>query len=267
VRPDQGYSLMAHDARGHPVAEFPRGSRKDIRDAVEAARRAEGWTQTTAHNRAQVLYYIAENLSPRSQEFIDRIALFAGRSARSARREFDLCIERIFTWAAMADKYDGQVHATPFRNVTLAMREPLGVIGIVAPEEAGLLGLVSTVMPAIAMGNRVVVVPSRHYALLATDLYQVFDTSDLPGGVVNIVTGERAELTAELARHYDLEGLWCWGSAEDSRLVEHEAAATMKRTWVNHGRFHDWEDSEQGAGEIFLRKAVEIKNIWIPYGE
>jgi aldehyde dehydrogenase (NAD+) len=187
VRPDQGYSLLAHDAKGQPVAEFPRGSRKDIRDAVEAARKASGWTHTTAHNRAQVLYYIAENLSPRSSEFIERIARLSGKSARAARKEFDLCIQRIFTWAAMADKYDGQVHATPFRNVTLAMREPLGVLGIVAPEEAGLLGFISAVMPAIAMGNRVVVVPSQHYALLATDLYQVFDTSDLPGGVVNIV--------------------------------------------------------------------------------
>jgi len=267
VRPDMGYSLQALDAHGRPAGEYPLGSRKDIRNAVEAARAAGGWATTTAHNRAQVLYYIAENLQERSAEYVKRIRQFGGGSARAARREFDLCIERWFTWAAMADKYDGQVHATPFRNVTLAMREPLGVIGIVAPEEAGLLGLVSTVAPAIAMGNRVVVVPSQHYALLATDLYQVFDTSDLPGGVVNIVTGPRAELTAELAKHYDIEGLWYWGDADGSRLVESEAAATMKRTWVNHGRFHDWEDPEQGAGEVFLRRAVEIKNIWIPYGE
>jgi aldehyde dehydrogenase (NAD+) len=267
VRPDQGYSLMAHDAKGRPVAEYPYGSRKDVRDAVEAARQAESWSTTTAHHRAQVLYYIAENLSSRAEEFVKRIALFSGRSPRAARKEFDLCIRRIFTWAAMADKYDGLVHATPFRNVTLAMREPMGVMGIVAPEEAGLLGFISTVFPAIAMGNRVVVVPSMHYALLATDLYQVFDTSDLPGGVVNIVTGQREELTLELAKHYDLEGMWCWGSAEDSRLVEQHAAATMKRTWVNHGRYHDWEDPEQGEGEAFLRRAIEIKNIWIPYGE
>ncbi len=267
VRPDQGYSLMAHDAKGNPVAEYPFGSRKDIRDAVEAARNAEAWSLTTAHNRAQVLYYVAENLAARQEEFTRRIALLSGKSARAAGKEFNLCIQRIFTWAAMADKYDGQVHATPFRNVTLAMREPLGVLGIVAPEESGLLGFVSTVMPAIAMGNRVVVVPSQHYALLVTDLYQVFDTSDLPGGVVNIVTGNRDELSSDLAKHYDMEGLWYWGSAEGSRQVEFEAAATMKRTWVNHGKFHDWENPEQGEGEAFLRKAVEIKNIWIPYGE
>ena len=141
------------------------------------------------------------------------------------------------------------------------------VIGIIAPEEAGLLGVVSTVMPAIAMGNTVVVVPSQHYALLATDFYQVLDTSDLPGGVINIVTGNPEVLTEILARHYDIEGLWYWGSREGSRVVETHAAASMKRTWVNYGKFHDWESAGQGQGEVFLRRATEVKNIWIPYGE
>jgi len=267
VRPDGGYSLMAHDAAGTAIAEYPKGSRKDIRDAVEAARKAEGWTNTSAHNRAQVLYFIAENLESRDAEFIRRIAQLSGKDEVAATAELALCISRIYTYAAMTDKYDSHVHSTPFRNVTLAMKEALGVIGIVAPEEAGLLGLISTIMPAIAMGNRVVFVPSQQYALLATDFYQVLNTSDLPGGVINIVTGNQQELTVELAKHYDIEGLWYWGTAEGSALVETEAAATMKRTWVNYGRYHDWEDSAQGEGEVFLRKATEIKNIWIPYGE
>ncbi len=266
-RPDGGYSTAAMDAKGQVIAEVPAGNRKDIRNAVEAARAAESWTSTSAHNRAQVLYYIAENLSARAEEFTRRIAQLNGRSTAEAAQEFVLCLDRIYTYAAMADKYDSQVHSTPFRNVTLAMKEPLGVIGIVAPEEAGLLGFISTVMPAISMGNRVVVVPSAHYALLATDFYQVLDTSDLPGGVVNIVTGNQDVLADVLARHYDIEGLWYWGTREGSKLVEEEAAATMKRTWVNHGKHHDWTDREQGEGEIFLRKATEIKNIWIPYGE
>jgi aldehyde dehydrogenase (NAD+) len=267
VRPDGGYSMMACDASGNAIAEYPKGARKDIRDAVEAARKAEGWTNTTAHNRAQVLYFIAENLAARAAEFSRRIAQLSGKDEKAATAELELCISRIYTYAAMADKYDSAVHSTPIRNVTLAMKEALGVIGIVAPEEAGLLGLISTIMPAISMGNRVVVVPSQQYALLATDFYQVLDTSDLPGGAVNIVTGDQQELTVELAKHYDIEGLWYWGSAEGSQLVETEAAATMKRTWVNYGRYHDWEDSLQGEGEVFLRKATEIKNIWIPYGE
>jgi aldehyde dehydrogenase (NAD+) len=267
VRPDGGYSNAAYDHTGRVIAEVPAGNRKDIRNAVEAARAATGWTSTTAHNRAQVIYYIAENLSARAAEFSARIASLSGKDELASSAELDLCIERIYHYAAMADKYDSCVHATPMRNVTLAMKEPLGVIGIVAPEEAGLLGFVSTVMPAIAMGNRVVVVPSQHYALLATDFYQVLDTSDLPGGVINIVSGDQEVLADVMARHYDLEGMWYWGSRKGSKMVEEEAAASMKRTWVNYGLFHDWEDPEQGQGESFLRKATEIKNIWIPYGE
>jgi aldehyde dehydrogenase (NAD+) len=267
VRPDGGYSNAACDAAGRVIGEIPAGNRKDIRNAVEAARAAGAWSTGTAHNRAQVMYYIAENLDARADEFVQRIDQLSGRGPVAARAELDCCVRRIYTSAAMTDKYDGRVHATPFRNVTLAMREPLGVIAIVAPEEAGLLGFVSTVMPAIAMGNRVVVVPSQHYALLATDFYQVLETSDLPRGVINIVTGDQDVLTEVLAKHYDIEGMWYWGSRRGSRIVEEEAAATMKRTWVNYGLFHDWSDDEQGQGEAFLRHATEIKNIWIPYGE
>jgi aldehyde dehydrogenase (NAD+) len=259
------------DADGVVIAEIPVGNRKDIRNAVEAARKMSGhgssWGGTTAHNRAQVIYYIAENLAARGEEFAGRIAQLNGAGMRDARAELELCVQRIYTYAAWADKYDSAVHSTPLRNVTLAMKEPLGVIGIVAPEEAGLLGFISTLMPAIAMGNCVVTVPSRHYALLATDFYQVLETSDLPGGVVNIVTGDREDLTEVLARHADIEGMWYWGTADGSRMVEEQAAATMKRTWVNYGKFHDWENASQGEGQDFLRKATEVKNIWIPYGE
>ncbi len=267
VRPDGGYSQAAYDATGKVIAEIPMGNRKDIRNAVEAARAATGWGGTTAHNRAQVLYYIAENLNARSEEFCRRISQLGGKDEAAAQAELELCIRRIYTYAALSDKYDSRVHATPMRNVTLAMKEPLGLIGIVAPEEAGLLGFVSTVMPAIAMGNRVVVVPSQHYALLASDFYQVLDTSDLPAGVVNIISGDQDVLAEVLAKHYDIEGMWYWGSRQGSRMVEEEAAASMKRTWVNYGLYHDWENDEQGQGESFLRKATEIKNIWIPYGE
>jgi aldehyde dehydrogenase (NAD+) len=267
LRPDGGYSNAAYDAHGKLIAMVPAGNRKDIRKAVEAARAAGAWTAATAHNRAQVIYYIAENLISRRDEFVRRISALSGRAEAESASEFELCIRRIYHYAAMADKYDSRVHATPFRNITLAMREALGTIGIVAPEEGGLLAFVSTVLPAIAMGNRVVVVPSQQYTLLATDFYQVLDTSDLPAGVINIVSGDRDVLTDVLARHYDIEGLWYWGSLEGSRLVEHEAAASMKRTWVNYGLHHDWEDPEQGQGDAFLRRATEIKNIWIPYGE
>ncbi len=266
VRSDSGYSRPVYDAVGVQFAEIPDGNRKDIRNAVEAANKASAWSGTSAHNRAQVLYFIAENLTARSAEFIKRISQLTGKTASEAKKEFDLAIHRIFTSAAWADKYDGQIHSPPQRVVTLAMKEALGNIAIVAPEEAGFLGFISTIMPAIAMGNRVVVVPSDETALLALDFYQVLETSDLPGGVVNIVTGDRDALTDTLAKHYDIEGLWYWGTSEGSKLIETEAAASMKRTWVNYGKAYDWHDNAQIESDLFYRKSVEIKNIWVPYG-
>jgi aldehyde dehydrogenase (NAD+) len=266
-RPDGGYTIVQYDAAGFPAGEIPEGNRKDIRNAVEAAVKAPTWTRTTAHNRAQVLYYIAENLAARAEGFSRRLAALSGQTPEASAQEIDRCVQRIFSAAAMADKYDGRVHATPVRNVTLAMNEPLGVIGIVAPEEAGFIGFISTVMPALAMGNRVVVVPSQRYALLATDFYQVLDTSDLPAGALNMVTGRQQELLPHLAGHMGLEGLWYWGDEAGSRLVEEAAAETMKRTWVSGGMHHDWFDQAQGEGEEFYRRATEVKNIWVPYGE
>jgi len=266
VRPDSGYSLPVFDASGVHIAEIPDGSRKDIRNAVEAANKAAPWSGTAAHNRAQVLYFIAENLQSRATEFAQRICQLTGKSSKDAENEVDLAINRIFSAAAWADKYEGQIHIPPQRIVTLAMKEAVGNIAIVAPEEGGFLGLISTIMPAIAMGNRVIVVPSRETALLATDFYQILNTSDVPAGVINIITGDRESLTDTMAKHYDIDGFWYWGTAEGSKSVELESAATMKRTWVNHGKLYDWTSEEQISSEIFLRHSVEIKNVWVPYG-
>ncbi|CAN5788905.1 aldehyde dehydrogenase family protein [soil metagenome] len=266
LRPDAGYSLPVHAPDGRLLGEVGEGNRKDIRNAVEAAHKAKGWAAQTAHNRAQVLYYIAENLVARADELAGRIASMTGSGA-SARREIELSVQRLYTYAAWADKYDGQVHATPSRNVTLAMNEPVGVIGIACPEEAPLLGLISTAMPAVAMGNTVVVIPSERAPLAATDFYQVLDTSDLPGGVINIITGRREELTATLAAHDDVDALWYFGSAEGSATVERLSTGNMKRTWVSYGRSRDWSTAQQGEGRDFLRHATQVKNIWVPYGE
>ncbi|MEO8090787.1 MAG: aldehyde dehydrogenase family protein [Gemmatimonadales bacterium] len=266
VRPDSGYSLPVLDASGQRIGEVGHGNRKDIRNAVEAAHKAASWAQATAHNRAQVLYYLAENLAARGDEFGRRLAESSGDPAAAAR-EVELTIDRIYTWAAWADKYDGRVHHTPYRNVTLAMPEPIGVLGVLSPDEWPLLGLVSTVLPAIAMGNTVVAVPSTRAPLPATDLYQVMDTSDLPGGVVNIVTGLSDELAPVLAAHDDVDGIWYFGSAEVSAEVERLSVGNMKRTWVDLGKSRDWTDARRGAGEEFLEQATQVKNIWIPYGE
>jgi aldehyde dehydrogenase (NAD+) len=151
--------------------------------------------------------------------------------------------------------------------VTLAMPEAIGVLGIVSPEGWPLLGFVATVLPAIAMGNTVVAVPSTRSPLAATDLYQVLDTSDVPAGVVNIVTGLSDELAMVLAAHDDVDGLWYFGSAEVSAEVERLSAGNMKRTWVDLGKSRDWSDPRVGGGEEFLEQATQVKNIWVPYGE
>jgi aldehyde dehydrogenase (NAD+) len=267
TRPDQGYSLEVRDAAGTPLGEVPHGNRKDIRNAVEAAHAAAGWGRGTAHNRAQVLYYLAENLAARAIEFRDRIARLTGRALHVAEEEVALAVRRLFTYAAWADKWEGAVHHTPYRNVTLAMPEPIGVLGIVAPAEWPLLGFIATVAPAVATGNTVVVVPSEPWPLAATDLYQVLETSDVPGGVINIVTGRRDELAEVLAAHDDVDGVWYFGGHDGSALVERLSAGNMKRTWVDHGRRRDWRDDRAGAGEEFLRRATQVKNIWVPYGE
>jgi aldehyde dehydrogenase (NAD+) len=265
VRPDGGYALPVLDAAGAHAGEVGAGNRKDIRNAVEAARKAQpAWERATAHLRAQVLYYLGENLSIRAREFADRIAGLTGATPAEGAREVDAAVKRIFSSAAWADKWEGDVHLTPFRNVTIAMKEPIGVLGVVCPEAPALLGFLSTVLPPVAVGNAVVAVPSPRWPLLATDCYQLFDTSDVPGGVINLVTGDRAELAPVLAAHDDVDGLWYWGPVDGGAEVERLSAGNMKRTWVDLGRGRDWFGD--GEGEEFLREATQVKNIWIPYG-
>lgn len=265
ARPDSGYSYSVYGAKGRAIGQAGLGNRKDIRNAVEAAAKASAWSSATAHNRAQVLYYIAENLAARAAEFAGRLQAM-GHSAKQARAEVEASLGRIFYYAAWADKYDGRVHATKSRHVTLAMNEPFGVMGLVCPDEAPLLGFISLAMPAIAMGNRVIAVPSPTAPLAATDLYQVFDTSDVPGGVINIVTGDRDELAKTLAEHDEVAALWYFGSPAGSAMVEKASAGNLKATWVNHGKTRDWFSSVQGQGQEFLRRATQVKNIWVPYG-
>ena len=214
VRPDSGYSLDVYDPEHRVIGQVGEGNRKDIRNAVEAAHAASGWATGTTHNRAQILYYIAENLAVREEEFARRIVQQTGRAIADAANEVQTAISRLFSYAAWADKYEGAVHRPPLRGVVLAMKEPIGVIGMACPDEYPLLGFISLVAPAIAMGNTVVVIPSQQSPLSATDCYQVFETSDLPAGVVNIVTGERDALSQVLTDHDDVDAMWYFGSAE-----------------------------------------------------
>jgi aldehyde dehydrogenase (NAD+) len=264
VRPDSGYSSRVAGVDGRVLGEVGEGNRKDLRNAVEAAHAAAGsWSKATGHSRAQILYYIAENLAARADELGRRIRALTGDDGAA---EVEASVRRLFTYGAWADKYDGQVHQVPLRGVALAMNEPLGVIGIACPEEHPLLGLVSLVAPAISMGNTVVAIPSERAPLAATDFYQVLETSDVPAGVINIVTGTKDTLAKTLADHDDVDAMWYFGSREGVKAVELASAGNMKRTWCELTP-RAWPDAREGEGRAFLREATQVKNIWIPYGE
>jgi aldehyde dehydrogenase (NAD+) len=265
ARPDSGYSMEVRSPDGALLGEASLGNRKDIRNAVEAAGKAESWAKATAHNRAQVLYYCAENLAVRQDEIASRLASAVGE--QQAKREVASGFERIFSYGAWADKFDGAVHNPPFRNIAIAMNEPIGTVGVICPSETPLLGFLSLVLPLIAVGNTVIAVPSEKYPLIAADLYQLFDTSDLPGGAVNIVTGYVSQLLKPLAEHDDVDAIWCY--ADEATVASAKAMSTgnLKQVWTNEGRTIDWFDSKVAEGRWFLEHATQVKNIWVPYGE
>lgn len=252
---------MVHDPQGHLIGEVGAGNRKDIRNAVEAARSASSqWSKTTGHSRAQIIYYLGENLAARAGEFAQRIVQQIGLSEEAAHAEVEAAIEQLFTAAAWADKYDGAVHNTPIRNVTLAIPEPIGVMAILCPDDAPLLALATLAATALALGNTLVVVPSPCAPLSATDFYQVLETSDVPAGTLNIVTGARDELAMTLAEHDDVDAIWYAGPPEGQAMVQRASAGNMKRTWVLSA------SGPLPHTEEILREATQVKNIWVPYG-
>ncbi len=260
ARPDGGLSINIHSPSGQLIGEVGKGNRKDIRNAVEAARAAAGgWQKATGHNKAQILYYLAENLAARSEEFARRLSAQTGANPAAAAAEVEASVAQLFTAAAWADKYDGAIHNTPIRNVTLAMPEPVGVMAILLPDDQPLLAFATLAGTALAMGNALVVVPGKH-PLSVTDIYQVLETSDVPHGTVNIVTGERDELAKTLAEHEDVDAIWYAGAKEGHTMVQKASAANMKRTWVlpANGALPQTDE--------VLREATQVKNVWVPYG-
>ena len=263
-RPDSGYSNAVYSAAGTLMGHASLANRKDLRNAVEAATGAAGWAKTTGHLRAQILYYIAENLDARAAEFANRLDQMTG--TKTGADEVAACVKRLFSYAAWADKFDGHAKGVPLRGVALAMHEPVGVIGALCPAEAPLLGLVSLMAPGIAMGNRMVLAASEPFPLAAMDFYQVLETSDVPAGVVNILSGPHADTGPDMAGHLGVDAVWGFGNAAQSAMVEKASAGNIKRTWVNNGLSRDWM-GQDGEGRDFLNAATDIKTIWVPYGE
>jgi len=267
VRPDGGHSLATFNADGSKAAYVGSGNRKDIRNAISAASKASSWGSLSGHARAQIIYFIAENLSVRELEWVERLKTLCGISKKQAKAEFDESISRLFSYAAWADKYDGAVHSAPYRGVTMALPEPVGVLAQIAPENSPLISTISLIAPAIAMGNCIVFVPSQKFASVALELVQTFETSDVPAGVINIVSGIKQDLAEQLAGHAEADAMWCWAESELVSSVESISARDLKRLWVNDDEDRDWLNPMQGEGLEFLRNATEIKNIWTPYGD
>jgi len=252
ARPDGGLSL---EVRGQEVG---RGNRKDVRNAVEAAIGAQrGWAATAPNLRAQILYYLAENLEAAREAVSHAFAV-------DPHDEFEAAIRAVFTFAAKADKFDGQVHPGPFKGVVYTLNEPVGVIGIVCGDDAPLAGFLAPVCAAVAMGNAVVVIPGEENPLPAVELYRVLDTSDVPGGVVNIVTGLHAEIVPTLAEHDGVDAIWYFGS-ELGGDVERMSVGNLKQTWVTNKL--NWVVDSIRRPDLILRHATQVKNVWTPIGE
>lgn len=266
-RADSGQSYSVTGKGDAIIGQAALGNRKDIRNAVEAAAKAGSWGNVTGHNRAQVLFFLAENLAQRRGEFESLLICSTGVSEKQAAAEVEASIRRCFWYAAQADKFDGAVHATKQRHVTLSLNEPWGIMGLVCPDEMPLLSMLSLILPAIAMGNSVVAIASQSHPLVASTFYQVLETSDMPDGVVNLITGPRDDLTKTLSEHDEVACLWYCGSAAGSAAVERASCGNLKATWTDRGLLRDWLSASEGQGGYYLRRACQIKTVWLPYGE
>jgi len=267
-RPDANYSRVIRNVEGHVMAQVGEANRKDVRNAVEVAAKAQpAWAKKSPFNRQQILYYIAENLDIRRRGFARRLTELTGCSQAEAELEVSLSVARLFYWASWADKYGGAVQETQLYGTVIKIHEPVGVIGIACPDTSPLLSFVSLMGAAVARSNSVVVVPSEKYPLLALDMYQIFETSDLPGGVVNILSGARDHVTKYLAEHQNVDAVWYFGSEAGCKFVEAASAVNVKRTWVDWGRGRDWAQAEQGQGSEFLYHATQAKNVWLTMGD
>jgi len=267
VRADSGYSLEVFDAVGASAGLVAEGKPKDVRSAVEAARGAlSSWANMTAHGRAQILYFLAENLSLRVDELSRKIQSYDGLSAEAANNQLAAAIQRIFGAAAMADKYDGRIHTPPMKGLALAVHEPIGVMGIVGPDRDSLMAMLTLISHAVAAGNTVVAVPGMAGSLIAADILQVIETSDVPAGVINILSGDQAAMVKTLAGHSDVDGIWHLGPDDLTETIQYEASQSMTRTWCPGNRL-DLSPVGSLKSRDFMEKAVEVKNIWIPWGD
>lgn len=255
TRPDSGYSQAVFGAKGLLLGHAPMASRKDIRNAIQA-QAACGWGKISGHLRAQILYYIAENLTAQATGFAARLDAMTGTTTGAS--EVDAAVDILFTYAAWADKFEGRAKSVPIRGVALAMREPVGRIAALCPDAAPLLGLVMPMAAALSTGNTITLCASQPFPLAATDFYHIIEASDVPAGAVNILTGSQADLAPHLGAHMDIDSVWCLSGEGATQAVKAKASSNIKRVWTGAAP----EDHLS-----WLDAGTEIKTIWIPYGE
>ena len=266
-RPDSGYSFSSYDAHNNFICDVPNANRKDVRDTVEVASKAVSKSSTN-FNRAQILYYLAENLQDRKNTFSSLLSSLIGISQKDAEKEFDQSIERLFYYGAMADKFEGSIHNPPIRGLTLAVKEPIGVVANILNDDYPLLSLITTLGSNFAAGNASIIVPGQNTSLLATELYQLLETSDVPAGYINILTTKQNSLNKILSEHENIDGIWFFSENNNERLkVIQSTTSNLKRTWCPQSKNLDWSSKEEDFLEEFLYQSTQVKNIWIPYGE
>lgn len=267
ARPDGGSTRNVINDKGALIGRVGIGNRKDIRNAVSAARSAEsGWSSKTGYQRSQVLKFAAERLSKRTDEFARTLSESTGCSAAEARAEVDASIKALFNFASWSNMHEGVVHeASNDKTAILALNEHIGVIGITAPNEKPLLSYVTMVAAALAGGNTVVTVPSEKAPIPAMDLIELFRAADIPAGVINTVTGSPDELAGVMAEHNDVDAIWYHGSSEGSAIVQTKTAeSNLKQSWVNNGHAYDWDALATKGSKHMMRRATQTKNIWSP---
>ena len=264
-RGDSGHSIEILDKKKEEIATVGRGNRKDIRNAVEAANKQMNWTVISSHARAQIMFYIAENLSQRRDYFIS--LLYSTAFCQNPIQEFDTSLKRLFTFASWADKFDGAVHQAPIRANTIALNEPVGVMGVICPNIAPLASFITLIAAALCQGNRLVVIPSENFPLPAVDMYQIFETSDVPAAAINIVSGKHDELVNTLSEHNSVDGIWNFGNPKHEPDIDRASVSNLKQIWSINGNNVDWINYHASFNRLLLRKSSQVKNIWIPYGE
>ena len=266
-RPDGGYSFQLNAINNNFICDIAESNRKDVRDSVEIASKSVS-KQLSNFNRSQILFYLAENLQQREKTFVELLIILKGITSANATKEFMQSCERLFYYASMADKFEGNIHNPPMRGLTLAMKEPLGVIASILNDDAPLLSLITIMASVFSTGNSNIIVPGQKTSLIATEMYQVFDTSDVPPGYVNILTAKQNELNKTLSQHENLDGIWYFvaNHNEKSEIINN-TTSNLKRYWCPEEKNIDWTNSSEQFLNEFLYQSTQVKNIWIPYGE